>query len=409
MIASWTVDMWSPIINLFSFIPSYGFMIIVFTIALKLVLSPLDVWQRKVSRDSMIKQQKMQPELEKIKKACGNNQQLLNQKTMQLYKKNGYNVFGSCFSMLLNMALTLFIFITLFTALMGISQEKIYNQYKNLDQTYQETIVTQLQSKDTTITDYEKAQTYIDNLIQNRYEEAKVIVGAAPETTDEQKLAEYELKVKQKAFEIVAEKDINSEILACQDAIFNKYEEIKDNWLWIDSIWRPDTYVAGFPKYSEFYNLSNLKNNVTENTEITRIAINYDVITAKIQKNYSSWNGYFILVILAALVTYLSVVISQLTTSAKKKTFVPVNNSVKQINPNVKQVDPQKSMSIMKFIMPIIMIIFTLSYSAAFALYIVTNSIMATIISFVALKIFDKLDKNKAEKEKTKKVVEYSR
>ena len=79
LLAGWTMDMWSPIINVFSFIPNYGWMIIVFTIALKLILSPLDIWQKKVSRDSMRKQEKMQPQLDKLKKQYGNNQQLLNQ------------------------------------------------------------------------------------------------------------------------------------------------------------------------------------------------------------------------------------------------------------------------------------------------------------------------------------------
>ena len=89
MLASWTTDMWSPIIELFNFIPNYGFMIIVFTICLKLILSPLDFWQKKVSRASTLKQQKLQPEIAKIQKKYANNTQMINQKTMELYKKDG--------------------------------------------------------------------------------------------------------------------------------------------------------------------------------------------------------------------------------------------------------------------------------------------------------------------------------
>ena len=133
MLASWTADMWSPIINLFSFIPSYGFMIIVFTICLKIILSPLDYWQKKVSRSSMMKQQKLQPEIAKLQKKYGQNTQMLNQKTMELYKREGYNVIGSCLSMFVNLALTLFIFFTLFTGLQGISQEKTYKQYLEIE------------------------------------------------------------------------------------------------------------------------------------------------------------------------------------------------------------------------------------------------------------------------------------
>ena len=64
---------------------------------------------------------------------------------------------------------------------------------------------------------------------------------------------------------------------------------------------------------------------------------------------------------------------------------------------------------IMKIVMPIVMIIFTFSYSATFALYIVTNSLMSLIISFISLKILEKMDKNRVQKEKQTKKVEYSR
>ena len=130
-------------------------------------------------------------------------------------------------------------------------------------------------------------------------------------------------------------------------------------------------------------------------------------MTQKIQTTYDCWNGYFILVVLAALVTYLSIWISQKNTTMKKKQIKPVNNSVKQANQV--QVDPGKSMVVMKIIMPIVMVIFTFSYSAAFALYIVTNSIMATIINFACLKLFEKIEKNKEEKDKINKKIEYSR
>ena len=59
LLANWTTDMWAPIIGIFGFIPNYAWSIIVFTICLKLILSPLDFWQRKVQRDSTKKQQEL--------------------------------------------------------------------------------------------------------------------------------------------------------------------------------------------------------------------------------------------------------------------------------------------------------------------------------------------------------------
>ena len=314
MIASWTVDMWSPIINLFSFIPSYAFMIIVFTICLKLILSPLDFWQKKVSRVSMMKQQKLQPELAKLQKRYGNNKQLLNQKTMELYKRETYNVIGSCLSMFLNMAITLFIFFTLFTGLIGISQDKTYNQYLEIENSYYTSFNNDMRTKysldalenDADITNK------LNELIEAKKSTASnlLIESGIENPTDEQILA--------KARELVYTEDINTIIQTAQEAAATKYEEIKDSWLWIDNIWRPDTYVAGFPSYKDFKNMANLNARYADNTaELAKIEANFDIITAKIQKSYSSWNGYFILVILAGIVTYFSMTITQLTTSGK--------------------------------------------------------------------------------------------
>ena len=399
-LANWTMDMWSPIINLFDFIPNYGFMIIVFTIVLKLILSPLDIWQRKVSRDSMRKQQKMQPELQKLKKQYQNNPQALNQKTMQLYKKEGYNVVGSCLSMLINLILTAFIFITLFTGLVGISQEKIYNQYTQLETVYQQTLITELQ-----MNNYDEVTQYIQGLIDNRLTEAEEALVA--EGVQEPS----EAQIRQKAYELVAQNDLATEIDIAQANVVEKYEEIKDNWLWIDSVWRPDTYVSGVPNYNDFYNIANLNDAVGQNeARLNQIAMEYNTITADIQKTYSSWNGYFILVVLSGAITFLSLWLNQKSTTAKNNQIVvkPVNNSVKQNNQQP-EANTNTAMKIMKFVMPVIMIIFTFSYSAAFALYIVTNSLMGVIINFTCMKVFDKLDKKKDEKEKEIKKVSYSR
>ena len=105
---------WEKIIMAFqSGIPNYAWAIIVFTVVLKLILLPLDFLNKYITAKNTKVQNLIQPELAKIQKQYGNNKQILNQKTMELYKKHNYNVTGSCVIMLVNMALTLFIFITL--------------------------------------------------------------------------------------------------------------------------------------------------------------------------------------------------------------------------------------------------------------------------------------------------------
>ena len=404
MLASWTTDMWSPIINLFNFIPSYGFMIIVFTICLKIILSPLDFWQKKVSRASTLKQQKLQPEIAKIQKRYANNTQMINQKTMELYKREGYNVVGSCLSMLLNLAITLFIFITLFLGLIGISQDKTYNQYLELETAYNTTFNQEMREQYnlTASDDNSDVANQLALLISNRSEEARQALieeGIAEPSAEE---------IEARARELVYSQDIATIVENAQNSASAKYEEIKDNWLWVDNIWRPDTYVSGFPAFNDFANISNLKAQLNgDDARYNEIQQNFDIITAKIQSTYSSWNGYFILVILAGVVTFLSMTVTQMITTNKK------DKTQQQVIPNNQQQQQQNQMNgatkIMKWVMPVIMIIFTISYSAAFALYIVMNSLMSFIISLISLKIIEKLEKNKKNKEDKIKKVSYSR
>ena len=391
-LAGWTTDMWSPIINLFSFIPNFGWMIIVFTICLKLILSPLDFWQRKVSRQTIIKQQRMQPELQKIQKLYGNNQQLLNQKTMELYKRENFNVMGSCFSMLINMALTLFIFLTLFYGLMGLSQQNILNQYETLKNSYNSEF-----SKTYNIENNQEAIYLKENeLLQNALTQAQTELGA--DATEEE--------LNQKQQEI-----FYNEIKPIQEAVLLKYNEIKDSWLWVKSVWRPDTSASSFPDYQSFVSLSNYYNssnyleliNGKNDEEIksinTQLENQYNTVTNLVQVEYSSWNGYFILVILAAVISYFSMVVTQMQSTKKK------NNDNKNLNEM-----PQKTgMKVMRFILPLIMVIFTIGYNAAFALYIVINSLMPMILSLVFLKIFEEKEKKQKITIKDKNKPEYSR
>ncbi len=406
-LAGWTMDMWSPIINLFSFIPSYGWMIIVFTIVLKLVLSPLDIWQRKVSRDSAIKQQKIQPQLAKLQKQYGNNKELLNKKQMALYKKEGYNVVGSCFSMLINMALTIFIFFTLFSGLGEISQDKTFKQYEILEETYKTTFVQEVQKTNPSITSYSQIDAQIKLEMGNREAEAtQALIDAGIKEPKE-------AQIQAKAYELVLNDDYLAVLTVAQATVAEKYEEIKDSWLWVDSIWRAETYVSGVANYNDFYGMANL-GSVLKNDEarLNEIALEYNYVTADIQEKYSSWNGYFILAILAGVITYFSFVLTQnMNGQQKPKKRTPVNGLYVDGQKKDAGTTPEqqpKAMGIMKFIMPVIMVIFVLMYSTAFALYIVANSIMSVLISVACNKLFKIMDKKKEQKSGTPKI-EYSR
>lgn len=55
---------------------------------------------------------------------------------MEIYKKHNYNVTGSCVIMLVYMALTLFIFITLFSGLNNMAAYKVGSQYQEMENAF---------------------------------------------------------------------------------------------------------------------------------------------------------------------------------------------------------------------------------------------------------------------------------
>lgn len=132
--------LWEAIIFAFeSWIPSYAWAIIVFTLLLKLVLSPMDYFNKSFARKNARMQKVLQPELDALQQKYGDNREAINQKTMELYKKHDYNVVGSCLIMLVNLVLTFVIFITLFNGLNSIARFKIEEQYLELKSAYEVT------------------------------------------------------------------------------------------------------------------------------------------------------------------------------------------------------------------------------------------------------------------------------
>jgi len=84
---------------LHSIIPNYGFVIIVFSIIIKIVLYPLT----KQSMQSMKKMQLLQPKITEIKEKYKEDAQKMNKETMKLYSTYGVNPAGGCLPLLLQM------------------------------------------------------------------------------------------------------------------------------------------------------------------------------------------------------------------------------------------------------------------------------------------------------------------
>ena len=101
-------------------INNYGWSVVVFTVLIRLVLTPLDV----KSRVSMRRMTKLQPQVAVLQKKYAKDQQKMNMKIQELYKKEKVNPLSSCLPLLLSWP----ILIAMFTAMRIIANEQMVQQ-----------------------------------------------------------------------------------------------------------------------------------------------------------------------------------------------------------------------------------------------------------------------------------------
>ena len=89
-----------------SVIHNYGWSMVVFTLLIKLVLLPLDYKSRK----SMRRMTRLQPQVAKLQKKYANDKEKLNQKTAELYRREGINPMSGCLPMLVSMVILFIMF-----------------------------------------------------------------------------------------------------------------------------------------------------------------------------------------------------------------------------------------------------------------------------------------------------------
>ena len=95
-----------------SWVGNWGWAMVIFTVLIRLVLTPLDV----KSRAGMRKTQLIQPKLNALQKKYANDREKLNQKTAELYKKEGINPMSSCLPLLLTWPILIIVFSAMRTA-----------------------------------------------------------------------------------------------------------------------------------------------------------------------------------------------------------------------------------------------------------------------------------------------------
>ena len=106
---------------LHSVINNYALTIIVFTILIKLVVMPLNL----KSRRSTMRMSSLAPKQKALQEKYKDDQEKLNQKLQELYRKEGVNPMGSCLPMLISMV----ILFAMFYALRTFANEQLVSQF----------------------------------------------------------------------------------------------------------------------------------------------------------------------------------------------------------------------------------------------------------------------------------------
>lgn len=413
------------ILNVFGFIGNYGWRIVVLVIFLKLILSPLDFYQRYKMRKNQRITEALKPQLEKLEKQYGDDKQTLQQKQMELNRKAGFSYMSACIPLII----TLVLFITFFTALRSVSSYMEFKQYVEMYDayvtSYEETGFDYDLRTDGTeyalVFDDSKSYDDIDEWLKKVFADEDTLNGYIGEEIQNEfshahidnyieELMKYKTEFIDKGksykdFVLLYEGrggtgDPNVEnfpfamsILMqakAQEQTVPTFESSRTKFLWIKSLWVADVpWSKSLPEWSTFQtamnnfgylsedmknNPSNVYNSEGEENEIRYNSLirqeTYQIVTAKVREHNDLYdtNGYLIMVILVVGLSLLSQFIS---------------NAQQKKSGQVMQGSGSGMMKIMLWIMPIMLGIFALTSSSAFTLYMVVNSIMTLIINFI--------------------------
>ena len=95
----------------YGFFHNYGIALILFSLAVKVILLPLSMKQKK----SMMKTSRLQPKVKQIELACGADKQKYPQEVNKLYKDEGVSMYGGCLPMIVQMFIIMGLFALLRT------------------------------------------------------------------------------------------------------------------------------------------------------------------------------------------------------------------------------------------------------------------------------------------------------
>ena len=362
-----------------------GLGIILFTLILKTVVLPLDIYSRYKMKKQSLLIKAMRPQMEKLQKQYANDKQMYNQKVMELQRANGISMFGAC----LPMIVSLVIFIVVFNAFSTYSQYANLNAYKGMEESYNASVAQYV------LLDEEGKSVNEEGFLIRTTDESlgsyayfvdfDAFVKKAREEHwfDEERLTAF--NEANEAGKMVEVRNFVRE--GARRASADYYRANKNSFLWVKNIWYPDSLLnKEVPDFSGFSSsISKAKISATYEEsykEVTWYLTHDGYSDGKVEGK--TFNGYFILIVLAIGLMFLQQFIS-MRMQKDANDLSTVDGSGARTN------------KWMLILMPLIYGIFSFFYSAAFSTYMITNTIYGLITMVILNKIMDVKFKKKEE------------
>ena len=340
-------------------VASFGWTVVLFTVILRLILSPLDIWQKVISRRNNKAMERMKPQLEALQARYADDKQRLQQEQMALYKKEKYSTMGMCLP-------TIVTFVVFFVVFAGFRQMVGYQFAKD----YKECV----KAYNTSIAEQIEANKDADYIVDNG--DGKWDIDDVQKT---QEGADFYAAAKKNA----------------QHAVYNVYYSEDQvtirSFLWIKNIFVSDNWAQAVP---DFATVTGQKGMAT--SKLTGITVDeYNDVMAKVlgtggYGKDGKWNGLLILPILSIALSFLS---TKLLSGSQAQPPAPPQDA--QGEGAEKAKSQQQTMKMMQYVMPIMMGVFALFYSGAFALYMFTSSLCAILFQLTFNLIAKLVDKSR--------------
>ena len=391
---------------------SVGVGIILFSVILRLVVLPFDVYQRIAMRKQNIQMKENQARMEKLQKQYANNKEMYNQKVMEMYKENGFSMFSAC----LPMIFSLVIFIVAINAFNAFAQYSNIANYNTMVDAYNSKIESYCPDLKAENVRVEGDLLYVQDsehivyyTVPNKEGWTLDYIQEMPTYSadgnvkkyyvDEEKaMAVAEIKQFVESQEGVTQSDALKVYFAteAQTKVLETYNsKVTDDmsFLWIKNIWVTDaSYKHPVLTYTEFqqevsrekFEIDGEKYTLTDVKQYTNAYEEhvYKEITGKLTVQQKQANGYFILIALSIGTILLQQFVTMRSQKEQQKYSTVDGQGASQ----------QKTTMIM---MTVMFAIFSFMYSSAFAIYLIMSNLLSLVSTVVINKFVDKSQEKK--------------